>query len=425
MDKTASPSMGRIVTTALAGASIEWYDFFIYGTAAALVFPALFFPGSDPLVGSLLSFGTFAVGFIARPVGGILFGHFGDKVGRKRSLVAALLLMGLTTTGIGLMPTYSTIGVWAPVLLIALRFAQGVAIGGQWGGAVLLLTESAPPERRGFYGSFAQLGVPIGVLLANLVFLIVTQTFGDEALQAWAWRLPFLFSVVLIGIGVYVNLRLEETPAFEQAQKKAAPAQGSPILQALREHPRTIMLAAGAFVSVNSLFYIFITYIVAYATRTLGMPKSTVLMAVMVSAVVQSPTLVFAADLSDRVGRHRVFLWGAALLGLWSLVFFPLVDRATFGSVLVALTVGQAFLSLMYGPQAALFGELFPVEIRYSGASLGYQIGAIFGGAFAPLIAAGLLASTGSSMAIGVYMSLMCVITFVSILLLRGARVHH
>jgi len=425
MEQPARPGMRRIVTTALAGASIEWYDFFIYGTAAAIVFPALFFPGSDPFVATLLSFGTFAVGFIARPVGGIIFGHYGDRVGRKRSLVAALMLMGLTTTGIGLMPTYDTLGVWAPVLLIVLRFAQGVAIGGQWGGAVLLLTESAPPGRRGFYGSFAQLGVPIGVLLANLVFLLVTYAFGDAALQAWAWRLPFLFSVVLIGIGAYVNLRLEETPAFEQVQKQPQSVHASPILQALREHPRIILLAAGAFVAVNSLFYIFITYIVAYATKTLGMPKTTVLAAVMVSAVVQSPALVMAADVSDRVGRHRVFLWGAALLGVWSLVFFPLVDTGSFWGILVALTVGQGFLSLMYGPQAALFGELFPVEIRYSGASLGYQIGAIFGGAFAPLIAASLLAATGSSMAIGVYMSLMCVITFVSILMLRGARVHH
>jgi MFS family permease len=262
------------------------------------------------------------------------------------------------------------------------------------------------------------------VLLANLVFLLVTQIFGEEALQDWAWRLPFLFSVVLIGIGVYVNVRLEETPAFEQSRKQAAPAKGSPILQALREHPRIILLAAGAFVAVNSIFYIFITYIVAYGTQTLGLSKSTVLTAVMVSAVVQSPALVIAAHVSDRIGRHTVFLWGAALLGIWSLVFFPLVDTGSFLGILVALTVGQAFLSLMYGPQAALFGELFPVEIRYSGASLGYQIGAIFGGAFAPLIAASLLVATGTSMAIGVYMSLMCAITFASILLLRGARVH-
>ncbi len=424
MNQPAKAPMGRIVTTALAGASIEWYDFFIYGTAAALVFPALFFPGSDPLVGTLLSFGTFAVGFLARPIGGIIFGHYGDKVGRKRSLVAALLLMGVATTGIGLMPTYSTIGVFAPLLLVALRFVQGVAIGGQWGGAVLLLIESAPPDRRGFYGSFAQLGVPLGVLLANLVFLAVTEAFGEVALQEWAWRLPFLFSVVLIGVGIYINVRLQETPAFEAVREKTASRQGSPILQALREHPRIIALAAGAFVSVNGVFYIFITYIVAYATKTLGMPKSTVLLAVMVSAIVQSPMLVVAAAISDRVGRYRVFLWGAALLGVWSMVFFPLVDRGTFGSVLLALTVGQAFLSLMYGPQAALFGELFPVEIRYSGASLGYQIGAIFGGAFAPLIAAFLLAATGNSMAIGVYMSLMCAVSFVSILLLRGARIH-
>lgn len=420
--------MGRIVTTALAGASIEWYDFFIYGTAAAMVFPALFFPGSDPLVGVLLSFGTFAVGFIARPLGGIAFGHYGDRVGRKKSLVVALLLMGAATTGIGLLPTYQQVGVLAPLALILLRFVQGIAIGGQWGGAVLLLIESAPPGRRGFYGSFAQLGVPLGVVLANLVFLLVTAAFGEGGVADWAWRLPFLLSVVLIGIGVYIQLRLEESPAFVAA-RTAAPAaaagEGSPILRVLRESPRTIALAAGAFVAINGIFYIFITYVVAYGTRTLGMAQSTVLAAVMLASVVQAPALLGAAALSDRIGRRQVFMAGAVLLGFWSLVFFPLVELASFGALAVALCVGQVFLSLMYGPQAAFFGELFPVEMRYSGASLGYQIGSIFGGAFAPLIAAALLAATGSSLAIGAYMAGLCAVTFFSVRALQETRHTH
>jgi metabolite-proton symporter len=416
--------MGRIVGTALAGASIEWYDFFIYGTAAATVFPALFFPKSDPLVGTLLAFGTFAVGFIARPVGGVLFGHYGDRVGRKRSLVVALLLMGCATTAIGALPTYASIGVLAPLALVALRFVQGMAIGGQWGGAVLLLIESAPPGRRGFYGSFAQLGVPMGVLFANLVFLGVTQAFGESGVQAWAWRLPFLFSIVLIGIGIYIQLRLEETPDFVEAQRQrqAEPPQRSPILRVLRESPRTILLAAGAFVAINGNFYIFITYSVAYGTHTLGLPQSTMLAAVMISALVQAPALLIAAAVSDRMGRRAVYLAGALTLGLWSLAFFPLMDTRSFGLITLALCGGAVFNSMMYGPQAAFFGELFRTEVRYSGASLGYQIGAIFGGAFAPLIAAGLLAATGSSLAIGGYMALLCAVSFGCVLALHETR---
>jgi metabolite-proton symporter len=417
--------MGRIVATALAGASIEWYDFFIYGTAAATVFPALFFPQSDPRVGMLLSFATFAVGFVARPVGGAVFGHYGDKVGRKRALVVALLMMGAATTCIGLLPTYAVIGAWAPLLLVLLRFVQGMAIGGQWGGAALLLIESAPPGRRGFFGSFAQLGVPLGVILANLVFLGVTATFGEEGVLAWAWRVPFQLSIALVGVGLYVQLRLEETPAFIDAQKVrpvAAAPQGSPILRVLREHPRVIALAAGAFVAINGNFYVLITYVVAYATKTLHMPQSTVLAAVMLGSAVQVPALLGAAAISDRLGRRGIYMAGAALMGLWSLVFFPLVELRTFAGVAVAISVGQALISLMYGPQAAFFGELFSTEVRYSGASLGYQIGSIFGGAFAPMIAAGLLAATGNSMAIGMYMATMCAISFFSVRALRETR---
>lgn len=416
--------MWRIVATALAGASIEWYDFFIYGTAAATVFPVLFFPDSDPLVGTLLSFGTFAVGFVARPVGGVLFGHYGDRAGRKRSLVVALLLMGLATTCIGLLPTHATLGLASPLLLVLLRFVQGMAIGGQWGGAVLLLIESAPPGRRGFFGSFAQLGVPIGVLFANFVFFGVTEAFGEAGVREWAWRVPFLLSVALIGIGIYVQLRLEETPDFLLARRErgAESGGGSPILRVMIESPRTILLAAGAFVAINGNFYVFITYSVAYGTQTLGLPQGTMLAAVMISALVQAPALLIAALASDRVGRRAVYLGGAVTLGLWSLAFFPMLDTRSFGWIALALCGGAVFNSLMYGPQAAFFGELFRTEVRYSGASLGYQIGAIFGGAFAPLIAAGLLAATGTSMAIGVYMALLCAVSFGCVVALQETR---
>jgi metabolite-proton symporter len=416
---TVLPGMWRVVAAALSGSSIEWYDFFLYGTAAATVFPALFFPKSDPVVGTLLSFSTFAIGFIARPVGGVIFGHFGDRLGRKRSLAIALLLMGCATTGIGLLPTYASIGVAAPILLVALRFAQGLAIGGQWGGAVLLLTESAPPDQRGFYGSFAQLGVPLGVILANFAFLGVTAATGQDAFLEWGWRVPFLLSIALIALGVFVQTRIEESPEFQRLRSvrvtSTAPKDHrSPILTVLREHPKAIVLAAGAFVAANGTFYVFITYSVAYATRVLGMPQTTVLFAVLLSSFVGVPSLLGFAALSDRIGRRKVLMAGAFFSALWSFAFFPLLETRTFTGALIGLSVGTMFQSAMYGPLAALFGELFRTEVRYSGASLGYQIGSIFGGAFAPLIATALLAKTGSSMSIGAYMALLCVVSFVS-----------
>ncbi len=425
----------KVALAACAGSSIEWYDFFIYGTAAALVFPALFFPESNELAGTLASFATFSVGFFARPVGGIIFGHFGDKVGRKRALVTALLMMGAATTLIGLMPTFATIGVLAPILLVVLRFVQGLAVGGQWGGAVLLATESAPADRRGFYGSFAQIGVPVGVILANLLFLLVNALVAPEAFAAWGWRIPFIMSIVLIGIGLYIQLRLEDTPAFRNLEEYrrthqteeerreaeiAAEAQQSPIIDAFREYPKQIALAAGAFVSINANFYIFITFVIAYGTNPdiLGLEQGTMLAAVLVASVFQIPALLFFAGLSDRLGRRGIYMLGAVLLGVWSFVFWPLVNTGTFILIALALVVGQAFLSMMYGPQAAFYAEIFTTRVRYSGASLGYQIGSIFGGALAPLIATALLARFGSWVAIAVYMAIVCVISLISVYLL-------
>ena len=390
-------NMRTVAMTALAGTSIEWYDFFLYATAAALVFPSAFFPDATPAVGLILSFSTFAFGFIARPVGGILFGHFGDRIGRKRTLVLALVLMGVASALIGLLPTFATIGIAAPILLSVLRFAQGLAIGGQWGGAMLLVTESAPDDKRGYYGSFAQAGAPVGVILANLAFIIISATVSEEAFMSWGWRVPFLASVILIGISMYIQLHLEETEAFRELEmiretqhEDAEPVvRRSPVLEALAKYPKTIALAAGAFLSIQVCFYILIGFILAFGSDPGGaaMSRDQVLAAVLIASAIQIPFQTVAASYSDRYGRRGVFMLGALLMGLWSFALFPLVATGNFILAIVGISGGLGFLGMMYGPQAAFYTELFSTEVRYSGASLGYQIGAIVGGAFAPTIA--------------------------------------
>jgi metabolite-proton symporter len=423
---TAKPiSMVRVALTSLAASSIEWYDFFIYGTAAALVFPKLFFAaGLPPAVAQLASFSTFAVGFVARPVGGIVFGHFGDRVGRKRALVTAMLLMGLATTAVGLLPSYARIGVAAPVILIALRFLQGLAVGGQWGGAALLAIENAPAHRKGFFGSFAQMGVPAGVVLANLIFLVMGSTVAPESFVAWAWRVPFLLSMLLIGLAIYVQLKLEDTAEFKalqaaaERQAKTVKRAASPILQAIAKHPKEILLAAGSFVAANGTFYIMITYAVAYATKTVHVERPTILWAVMLGALITAPLLPLTAALSDRFGRRGVFMTGAVFALLWSWPFFMLLNTGAFPLMLLALVGGLGFNNVMYGLQAAMMTEMFSTEFRYSGASLGYQLGAIFGGGFAPIIATALFEKYQSSMAISAYMAGLCAVSLLSVFVL-------
>ncbi len=421
-------SMRRVALTSLAGTSIEWFDFFIYATAAALVFPTVFFAEDMPRYLSLIaSYMTFAVGFLARPIGGILFGHYGDRVGRKKTLVFALMMMGIATTLIGLLPSYATAGVLAPVMLIVLRFVQGLAVGGQWGGAMLLVTENAPPNRRGFYGAFAQAGAPVGLILANLAFLITTASVSDEAFMTWGWRIPFLASVALIGLSLYVQLRLEDTPAFRELQAlKEAKAEStavptrSPVLEALATYPKQIILAAGAFLAAQVTFYILITFVVAYTTNPdgLGLARSTILTAVLVSSFLQIPALFISASLSDKYGRRGIYMLGAALLGVWAFFLFPLIDTGSFLLITVAVCVGQILIALMYGPQAALLTELFSTHVRYSGASLGYQIGAILGGALAPIIATALYATYNSTVGISIYIAIACALTLLSVFLL-------
>ena len=441
----AKTNVAAAVMTSLAASSIEWYDFFIYGTAAALVFPTLFFPKDmPPFVALIASFSTVAVGFVARPVGGVVFGHYGDRIGRKRALVLAMMIMGLATTGVGLMPGYATLGVAAPLILIVLRFAQGFAVGGQWGGAALVAIESAPADRRGFFGSFAQMGVPAGVILSNLIFLVMGEVMPKEDFAAWGWRIPFLISVLLVLLGLYVQLKLEDTADYQalqalEAEKQAAAAKalaaekgisleqanarlraekGSPILKVIAKHPKEILLAAGSFVAANGTFYIMIIYAVAYATKTLHQPKATVLWAVIAGTIVSAPVLPLTAALSDRFGRRGVFLAGAALALIWSWPFFMLLNMGTFPMMALAMIGGLTFNSVMYGLQAAMMTEMFSTEFRYSGASLGYQIGAICGGGLAPILSAALFEKYGNSNAISAYMAALCAISFLSVLVL-------
>ena len=390
-------NMRRVAMTSLAGTSIEWYDFFLYGTAAAVIFPKAFFPQELPtMVLLIISFSTLAVGFLARPLGGIIFGHFGDRIGRKRTLVVALMMMGVATTLIGFLPTYASIGIAAPLLLVALRFIQGLAIGGQWGGAMLLVTESAPSDQRGWYGAYAQAGAPMGVILANLAFIGVSTSMSNEAFMDWGWRLPFIASIVLIGISIYIQLKIEDTEAFRSLSdaqstndKPAAAVERSPVVEAIRKYPKRIMLAAGAFLSVQVTFYILIAFVIAYGMNSpsVELSRDTMLTAVLVAAAIMVPTQFYFSGLSDRIGRKNVYRWGAILTGIWGFILFPLIDTGDPMMIGFAITMGLLFLGMQYGPQAAYFTELFSTEVRYSGASLGYQIGAILGGALAPTIA--------------------------------------
>ena len=416
-------SMRKVALTSLAGTSIEWYDFFLYGAAAALVFPTAFFgeiPESTALILSLL---TFAAGFIARPIGGIIFGHYGDKVGRKKTLVAALMLMGIASTLIGLLPTYAMIGVTAPILLTTLRFAQGLAIGGQWGGAMLLVTESAPSNKRGYYGAFAQAGAPIGVILANLAFIATSALLPDEAFMSWGWRIPFLASAVLIGISMYIQLTMEDTKAFRELQNhqksigsnENREIKKSPVLEALIKYPKRIALAAGAFLSIQVTFYILVAFLLAYGVTSADMSRDDMLSAVLIGSAIMVPVQFMFSSYSDRNGRKGIFMTGAILTAIWAFAIFPLVDTGNFWLIVLAVTFGLSFLAMMYGPQAAFFTELFSTEVRYSGATLGYQLGAIAGGAFAPTIAAKLWTDFDIFW-VSVYIAIASILTLLSVM---------
>ena len=415
-------NMRKVALTALAGTSIEWYDFFLYGAAAALIFPTAFFGEVPETTALILSLLTFAAGFIARPIGGIIFGHFGDRVGRKKTLIAALMLMGISSTLIGLLPTYAMIGVTAPILLTLLRFAQGLAIGGQWGGAMLLVTESAPSNQRGYYGAFAQAGAPIGVILANLALIITSALVSEEFFNTWGWRIPFLASAVLILISMYIQLNLEDTKAFKALATNSdnssnEKVKSSPVVEAIRRYPKRIMLAAGAFLSVQVTFYILIAFMLAYGVSSANMERDDMLIAVLIGCAIMVPLQFMFSSYSDRNGRKGIFMLGAILSGAWAFAIFPLVDTGNFWLIVLSLTFGLIFLAMMYGPQAAFFTELFSTEVRYSGATLGYQFGAIVGGAFAPTIAVKLWTDF-DIVWVSAYIAFASMLTLISVMLL-------
>ncbi|MFD4113910.1 MFS transporter [Streptomyces niveus] len=431
--------IGRIVAASLVGTTIEWYDFFLYGSAAALVFNTLFFPSSDPLVGTLLAFLTYAVGFAARPLGGIVFGHYGDKVGRKKLLVFSLLLMGGATFAMGLLPTHATIGVGAPILLTVLRLVQGFALGGEWGGAILIVSEHGGDKRRGFWASWPQAGAPGGNLLATGVLALLAAVQSDEAFLAWGWRIPFLLSGLLVIIGLWIRISVEESPVFLEAQRKAAeeaaraaggpatsgaPAvkEAAPVVQVFRKSWREVLVAIGTRFGENVSYYILTAFVLVYVTVHLELPKSDALNAVLIGSAVHFVTIPMWGALSDRLGRRPVTQIGAIGMVGWAFAFFALLDTESFPVITLAVTVGLLFHGAMYGPQAAFISEMFDTKVRYSGASMGSQLASIIGGALAPLIAVELLKDYDSSLPVSVYLSAAALVTVVTVWVAKETR---
>ncbi|MGV0814929.1 MFS transporter [Mycolicibacterium boenickei] len=412
----------RVAVASFIGTTVEFYDFLIYGTAAALVFPKLFFPQASPAAGVLLSFATFGVGFIARPLGGIVFGHFGDRLGRKRMLVYSLVGMGVSTVLIGVLPTYAEIGLLAPLLLTVLRLCQGFAVGGEWGGATLMAVEHAGPGRRGFYGAFPQMGAPAGTAAATLAFFLASQL-SDEQFLSWGWRLPFLFSAVLIAIGLVIRLKLTESPEFAAVRKDAG-VRPMPVVEAFRRHWRQILLVAGAYLSQGVFAYICVAYLVSYATTAAGISRGSALFGVFIAALVAVVAYPLFGAWSDSVGRKRLFLLGVVLMGLSAFPVFALINTGNpllFGVALV-LVFGLA-MAPAAGVTGALFSLVFDTDVRYSGVSVGYTLSQVLGSAFAPTIAAALYASTHSSDAIAWYLIAVSAVSIVSVSLLPSDRV--
>jgi MFS transporter, MHS family, shikimate and dehydroshikimate transport protein len=405
-------SVREVAVASLIGTAIEWYDFFIFGTAAALVFGQLFFPSAEPIIGTLYSFAIFGVAFIARPLGGMVFGHYGDKIGRKSMLVMTLLIMGVATTLMGLLPTYESIGIWAPILLVILRFLQGVAVGGEWGGAVLMAVEYSPEGRRGFYGSWPQMGSPIGLFLSTIVFFLASLLSQDQFL-AWGWRLPFLFSIVLVGVGLFIRLRILETPAFNRVKEGGTEAR-LPMIDVLRNDLKNVLLATAiVFVTIGG-FYVVTTFTLSYGTETLGVSRNIMLVGVIIAAISEFVSIPLFAALSDRVGRRPVITWSAAVCTLFAFPFFWLLETRSTGLIWLAFAVITFAMGGVYGPASSFIAELFDTRVRYSGASLGYQLSGVLSGAFAPLIATALLASFGgASWPVALYLAALSLVSLV------------
>jgi MFS family permease len=416
----------RAVVSASVGTTIEWYDFFLYGVAAATVFPTKFFPGSDPFIGTMLSFTTFFVGFVARPIGAAVFGHFGDRVGRKKLLVFTMILMGASTMAVGLTPSYEVIGIWGAVFLTIGRILQGLAIGGQWSGSVLMAAEWTDPKRRGFTTSFAQLGAPAGMVLANGILALMVGLTSDQAFLDWGWRIPFLASVALVIAGFYIRIGVHETPVFEEL-KKAGAIVKAPLVEVLRHNGREVALTALMRTSQQVCFYIYTTYVITYATTVLGFGRGLVLNMVMTMALVSCFANPLFGHLSDLYGRRTITAIGCAVMIVFPFIYFGLLDTRSFPLVFLAIVLSNPIQDMQYGPQAAFIAESFPGSVRYSGSALGYQLASITAGGPAPLIATFLLREYGTSTAIAVYIALCSVLSLICVFLLkehRGDRDH-
>jgi len=418
-------SMRRLVPVAVLTQAVEYFDFFVFATASAIVLGPLFFSGLAGTAATLASFATFAVGFVARPVGGAVAGHYGDRYGRKPILVASNVLMGVSTCVIGLLPTAAAIGWVAPAILVTLRILQGFALGGQWGGASLLLTESCPPSRRGFYGSFVQVGAQLGLIGGLSSFFVLSLVFTDQQMMLWGWRIPFLSGIVMVGIGLYIHRTIDDTPIFRRLQAERASQQtgtranSASIAQVIQNHWRTILLAGGAFVLPNAVAFIIVSGVLNYGVQTLKLDQGSVLGVILAACVGPLVWLPYFAHLSDRYGRPQLFLIGAVGVAIWAWPMFALIDTANLWLVFLAVAVCFTGHSMMFGPQVALYSELFTSDVRYSGASLGYQVGTVFGGGLAPLATAALLAATHTSWSVAAYINVLAIISLISIVLLQ------
>jgi metabolite-proton symporter len=419
----ATPAtLRKVIFGSLIGTTIEWYDFFLYGAAAALVFNKLFFPKADPLTGAMLAFATYALGFAARPLGGIVFGHFGDRIGRKRLLMLSLVLMGASTFAIGLLPSYATIGMAAPIALTLLRLIQGFAVGGEWGGAVLMAAEYGDAKRRGMWAGWPQVGVPAGNPIAAAILAIMAAAQSDKDFLAWGWRVPFLLSVVLVAVGWWVRVSLEETPVFQKLAQKEDAIPRAPLIEALQRRPGGIAIGAGLRLGENICYYVLTAFSITYVTEVVHFSRALALNALLAGAAVEMVAMPFFSWLSDKIGRRPVYAIGAGGMAVWAFAFFRMLDTGVTPIVILAVIGGLICHGAMYGPQAAFIAELFPTRFRYSGASFAYQATSIVAGSLAPIIALALFQKTHSALPISIYVGVACAVSFIAALMARETK---